>query len=303
MYAESVSQTSVTLSWDDPGNDTITGYRVLRQDLDGSDPDSLNTVVDDTASSANSYTDTTVFAGQRYAYRVVALNDHGASEQSDALHVETPPNLPARPTGLSASEVAHDSVTLSWDDPDDRSITGYRVLRRDVANDAPGVFTTIVESTGSPAVAYVDDSVAAETSYVYRVVAINAAGESPQSSDVNVETPQGPVNDLPPPDTSPPDRPVGLQAASVSHDSVTLTWDHPGDESITGYRILRRDIVNDPPGTFNTIASSVGGAGTTSYTDDDVEAGTRYAYRIVALNAHGDSPRSGYVNVTTLDAP
>ena len=309
LYPETVSQTSVTLSWDDPGDDTITGYRVLRQDLDGPDPDSLNTVVDDTGSSANSYTDTTVSAGQRYIYRVVAVNDHGASEQSDALHLETPsnletpPSLPARPTGLSASEVAHDSVTLSWDDPDDRSITGYRVLRRDVANDAPGVFTTVVENTGTSAVTYVDGSVAAETGYVYRVVAINAAGESPQSSYVNVETPQGPVNDVPPPDTSPPDRPAGLQAVSVSHNSVTLTWDNPGDESITGYRILRRDIANDPPGTFSTIASSAGGAGTTSYTDDGVEAGTRYAYRIVALNAHGESPRSGYVNVTTLDAP
>ena len=39
-------------------------------------------------------------------------------------------SVPARPTGLIAASVSHDSVTLIWDDPDDGSITGYQVLRR-----------------------------------------------------------------------------------------------------------------------------------------------------------------------------
>ena len=296
-----VSQASVTISWDDPGDDSITGYRVLRQDLDGPSPETLNTISDDTGSATTSYTDSTVEAGQRYAYRVVALNGDGASEQSDALNVETPPDLPARPTGLSASGVAHNSVTLSWDDPGDGSITGYRVLRRDIANDPPGVFATVTSDTGSAATSYTDGTVSAETRYAYRVVAVNATGESPQSGYVNVETPEAPANN-PPPQTDPPGRPTGLRAASVSHDSVTLSWDDPGDATITGYRILRRDIANDPPGTFSTVASNTGTAAT-SYTDRAVAASTRYAYRVVAINANGASPRSGYVNVTTADAP
>ena len=308
LSAGAVSQTSVTISWDDPGDDSITGYRVLRQDLDGSDPEALNTIANDTGSPATSYTDSTVAAGQRYAYRVVALNGDSASEQSEPVSVETPeeqqeppPDLPARPTGLSASSVAHNSVTLSWDDPGDGSITGYRILRRDIANDPPGVFATVVDSTGSAVSAYTDTTVSAETRYAYRVVAVNATGESPRSGYVNVETPEAPVND-PPPQTDPPGRPTGLRAASVSHDSVTLSWDDPGDATITGYRILRRDIANDPPGTFSTVASNTGTAAT-SYTDGAVAASTRYAYRIIALNANGASPRSGYVNVTTADAP
>ena len=35
--------------------------------------------------------------------------------------------------------------------------------------------------------------------------------------------------------------PTGLSAAAVSHDTVTLTWDDPQDDAITGYVILRRD--------------------------------------------------------------
>jgi hypothetical protein len=38
----------------------------------------------------------------------------------------------------------------------------------------------------------------------------------------------------------PPAKPTGLTASPASHDSVTLTWDDPGDDSITGYQVLRR---------------------------------------------------------------
>ena len=46
---------------------------------------------------------------------------------------------------------------------------------------------------------------------------------------------------------SAPAQPTGL-SATASHDSVTLTWDDPGDASITGYVILRRVRVNDQGG-------------------------------------------------------
>ena len=98
--------------------------------------------------------------------------------------------------------------------------------------------------------------------------------------------------------SDPPDAPTGLEVTSFSHSSVSLSWDDPSDTSITGYQILRRDIVNQPAGTFTTVNDDTGSQ-TTSYTDSTVAQGTRYAYRIRARNANGLSPRSGYVNVTT----
>ena len=38
-------------------------------------------------------------------------------------------STPAKPTGLYAT-ASHNSVTLTWDDPQDDSITGYVILRR-----------------------------------------------------------------------------------------------------------------------------------------------------------------------------
>ena len=53
---------------------------------------------------------------------------------------------------------------------------------------------------------------------------------------------------------------------------------------------------------FTTVEADTGTAATT-YTDGGVEPETRYAYRIKAVNAHGTSLRSGYVNVETPAAP
>ena len=99
---------------------------------------------------------------------------------------------PAKPTGLTGN-VAHDQVSLSWDDPDDDTITGYQILRRNKDVDNPGVFHVHVANTGSNATGYVDTDVEAETRYVYRIKAKNANGLSQQSGYFNADTPAAPT--------------------------------------------------------------------------------------------------------------
>ena len=55
---------------------------------------------------------------------------------------------PGRPSGLSVVE-SSGGVVLSWDDPGDGSISGYRVLRRTKGTHAIGVFATLVGDTAS----------------------------------------------------------------------------------------------------------------------------------------------------------
>ena len=218
----------------------------------------------------------------------------------DSAHAQTA--VPAAPTGLTAPTDAHNSVTLSWDDPGDTSITGYRILRRDPVNQAPGVFSTIVSNTGSAATSYTDGTVAAKTRYVYRVKAINAAGLSGQSNYVNAETPAAPVS------PSAPAKPTGLTASSVSHDSVTLTWVDPDEGDIISYQVLRRSRDGDDYGDGQGAAQFVvimddTGTSDASYTDTSVTARTRYVYRVKAINSVGLSEQSSYFNVETLAEP
>ena len=124
---------------------------------------------------------------------------------------------------------------------------------------------------------------AAGTTYTYRIKAINGAGTSERSRWVHIDTPAPPV----------PDKPTGL-SATAAHDAITLTWDNPGDDSITGYVILRRNRDDDPKGHFDELVENTGTAAPT-HTDDTVEANTNYTYRIKAINEHGTSERSRWV--------
>ena len=161
------SHDSVTLIWDDPGDDTITGYVVLRRNRDIHAEGEFTNLVEDTDTAATTYTDDTVEPETPYTYRIKAINEHGESERSRWFHIDTPAapdpadlalaEPPASPTGLAA-EVSHDSVTLTWDDPGDDSITGYLILRRDSAIHEEGTFETVESDTGSAETAYTDDS-------------------------------------------------------------------------------------------------------------------------------------------------
>ena len=187
---------------------------------------------------------------------------------------------PEAPTGLSAV-ATHDTVTLTWDAPQDDSIVGYMILRRNRDTDAEGEFTNLAEDTGSADTTYTDDTVAAETPYTYRIKAINDQGVSERSRWFHIDTPSAP---------EPPAKPTGVLSASSS-DTVILHWDDPEDDSITGYRILRRDQDNNPDGDFQTLVDDTGNAAIT-YTDDTVEPERSYVYRVLAISPHGVSAPS-----------
>ena len=300
---------SVTLTWDDPQDDTITGYVILRR-IPAVDPEGqFSELVSDTGTDATTYTDDTVSAETRYTYRIKAINEHGVSERSRWVHINVPAapepeeeqaaEPPDKPRGLEAT-ATHDSVTLTWDDPGDDTITGYVILRRIPAVDPEGQFSELVSDTGTDATTYTDDTVSAETRYTYRIKAINEHGVSERSRWVHINVPAAPEPEEEQA-AEPPDKPRGLEA-TATHDSVTLTWDDPGDDTITGYVILRRIPAVDPEGQFSELVSDTGTDATT-YTDDTVSAETRYTYRIKAINGAGTSERSRWSHVNVPAAP
>ena len=79
--------------------------------------------------------------------------------------------------------------------------------------------------------------------------------------------------------------------------SVTLTWDVPDDDSATGYRILRRNA--DAGEHSISVLVEDTGSDATSYTHADVAAGTKYVYRVKAINEAGVGPKSRRVVITT----
>jgi len=119
------------------------------------------------------------------------------------------PAMPPRPSAVASVVDGAFEVTLSWSDPGDPSITGYQILRRDPAVDAGGQFHVIEDDTASADTSYVDDTVAAERTYVYRIQARNDHGLSVRSRYRRIDLPALP------PDTEPKATPGAVPKATL----------------------------------------------------------------------------------------
>ena len=88
------SHDRVVLTWDDSQDNSITGYAILRRNRDTDAEGEFTELVNDTGSAATGYTDGSVAAETPYTYRIKAINEHGTSERSRWVHVETRPPRP-----------------------------------------------------------------------------------------------------------------------------------------------------------------------------------------------------------------
>ena len=94
--------------------------------------------------------------------------------------------------------------------------------------------------------------------------------------------------------------PTGL-TATLSAQGILLTWDDPGDDSITEYEIERQSFT---PGRLSSEYSvTVRPAPRQTYTDSRVEAGRTYSYQIWALSDTGKSEGSEIVTIRAAETP
>ena len=98
------------------------------------------------------------------------------------------------------------------------------------------------------------------------------------------------------PAVPPPAAPQNLVATANANGSVTLTWDYPDDESVTGYQVLRHRPDEDEDGPL-VYVEDIGSTNTT-YTDTDVTAGVKHIYHVRALGKTGVSGNSNPAEVT-----
>lgn len=137
-----------------------------------------------------------------YYFRVNACNMIGVSKWSPLVNVQTPAAVPGAPQ-INDFEFTYNEVTLFWSEPDSNgsAITGYIIEYGD---------HTI--NTNDTSTEYTITSLEPETSYKFRIQAVNAIGCGPFSQHVKLLT-------LPPP-PSPP----SLECSGVGHNFIKLKW-------------------------------------------------------------------------------
>ena len=236
-----------------PAGATLTGYRVYKKDAAGD-----LTQVAAVSAGTTTFTDTGLPGFAEVTYVVAAVTTaEGVGLPSTPQTVVTDP---APLTGITYT-ATESAVSLTWSRA--KGIT-YTVLRDDVA-----VGTTTVGE-------YTDESLAAGTSYSYKVRATNTAGGTATSAALATWTR--------------PSAPTGVSAAPTG-DQVKLTWTPaPG---ATSYHVLRCVGGScDPDTDIATTAES-------TFTDAGLSLGTNYSYKVTASNTAGSSSSSATVSAAT----
>lgn len=181
------------------------------------------------------------------------------------------PQPPAAPTGLTATDVSSSQINLSW--TASSGATSYNVKRATVSG---GSYTTV--ATGVTTTNFSDTGLSDSTTYYYVVSAVNAGGESANSTEATA--------------TTIPQSPAGL-AATGGNAVVNLVWVQSSSPGITQNKVYRSTAGSGGP--YNLLATLTA---TTSYSDTAVVNGSTYYYTVSAVNAAGESALSAYAGAT-----
>jgi fibronectin type 3 domain-containing protein len=230
-------------------------------------------------------------AGRRYVYVVTATDAQGRiSAPSERLAV---PYLAAPRPPLAIRATPGDGrITLSWDPPaellDGAPVSGslaYVVLRGVGSEGALEVVTSGVQAT-----TYVDTGLDNDGEYRY---AVRAVRTDPRVSAAG--PPSNPVM-ASPADTTPPRPPSNLVVVPAPG-ALRLAWTASPDDDVALYAVYRA------PGAGALIRVGTALAGTTTFIDHDVRAGTAYRYAVTAIDRARTPNESARSNEATATAP
>jgi predicted phage tail protein len=264
------------LNWTDNANNE-TGFRIERSTTAGSGFTELTNV----EANVTTFTNTNLQAGTTYFYRVRAYNAAGNSAYSNeasATTLQPAPTAPTAPSSLTATANSTTQITLNWTDNANNE-TGFKIERS--ANAGSG-FTEIAQ-VGANVTTFINTNLQAGTTYFYRVRAYHSAGNSAYSNEASATTLQ--------PAPTAPTAPVNLKATSPLQGQIVLNWDDNANDE-TGFKIERS--VTSGSG-FTEIAQVT--ANTTTYTDNNLQIGSTFFYRVRAYNSVGNSTYSNEASV------
>jgi hypothetical protein len=195
-----------------------------------------------------------------------------------SLNLGVPPvAVPPVPTGVTAL-AGNAQATISWNAS--AGATSYNIYW-----DKVSPVTTASPKIAGAASPYIHTPLTNGFKYYYAVTAVNIAGESALSAEVNA-TPQPPLV-IPP-------VPLGVTAVAASG-QVTISWN--ASAGATSYNIYWSSA------SPATLASAKIAVATSPYVHTPLTNGLIYYYAVTAVNSAGESALSVGVSATPVSAP
>ncbi|MBN1672601.1 MAG: lamin tail domain-containing protein [Kiritimatiellae bacterium] len=283
---DSVTNLALYARYDDGFVAYLNGQEVARGSMPGGAVTYATTATSHTATDYELFDLGAHIGKLAQGVNVLAVEVHQSGPGSSDLfidmelrHAARPPslNVPAAPSGLSASAVSASRIDLNWTD-NSTNEDGFLIDRRQ-----SGASEWLrVATLGSNVTSRADSGLASGTTFYYKAKAYNADGNSDYTAVASATTLQGP-----------PAAPSGLAAAAAGLTRINLSWqDNSGNED--GFAIARQ---RDGSGTW--VQAGAVGADVTTYADSGLEPGTLYTYKVQATNAVGVSAYSAQAAATT----
>ena len=200
-----------------------------------------------------------------YTFLIRPVDSGGPGPASGSKHAKPQQAPAATPANLTAAAGVGE-VTLSWDDPNDSTITAYEYRQKE-AGGSFGQWTTIPDSAYGEAntTGYTVRNLTNGQTYTFRLRAEDEDGDTANSGDVTVTTILA--------------APTNLTATvGVGAGQIALDWDNPNNTLITKYQYSTNGGTS-----FTDIPGS--DANTTEYTVTGLGNGTEYTLAVRAVNA------------------
>ncbi len=208
-----------------------------------------------------------------------AGNQAPAAVLSSTLTISNPPDAPT----LSATGAGETTLGLAWISKNIGDFSQFRLYRDDDSgvNENSDLIATITSQETST---FTDEELEPSTTYYYRLFIYDNSGLSASSNEISRRTLANQSPD-----------PVSLAIEAQDSTTVRLTWTRNNDDDFESYRIYRSNSsgVSNSPSDLMVIENS---QATTNFTDDGLEIGQTYYYKIYVFDRFGASAGSNEVS-------
>jgi hypothetical protein len=224
----------------------------------------------------------------RYAIRYESSRGQEAPF-SNTVAIEPFPTVSKAPGQPKVNDTSQDRETLTWSPPDANidgtrpaAVVGYNVYRRRDADPEPELLNA--EPLGDPS--FVDTKFKYEVSYVYTVRALS------QGTSGLIESADSPQKTHIAHDIFKPSAPEPVSIASANS-VISLFWPSSPERDVAGYLVYRTESPQPKAEDWTRLTPEP--ISTVTYRDEHVTLGTRYYYRVTAIDKFKNESESSTI--------
>ncbi len=197
---------------------------------------------------------------------------------------------PSKPTGLTTEVKGSAQINLNWNANIEADLSHYNIYHS-LQDDFECDINTYVGQSST--LTYADTDLEAETTYYYKITAVDINDNEGIPSDVASDTTSTP-------DPYPPSAPQGLSEIEVTYESISLDWNDNLEVDMSKYNIYRSLSSGFICNQDSYIGMSIG----SNYVDINLNSDTRYYYKVTAVDtSNNEGDPSNEISVITSSAP